>query len=80
MHRNIKKLLLAIGIGSLFTYPFIIYYTWLIVYFQGNKATILINEYGESTFEFFFIPITIILSVWTLYQLMFKITIKIKKS
>ena len=79
MNRNIKKILLAIGIGSLLSYPFLIYYIWLIAYFQDYKTTVLINEYGESIFEFFFIPITIIFSIWTLYYLMFNTTIKFKK-
>ena len=67
MNGNVKKIFLAIGIGSLLSYPFMIYYVWIIAYFQDYKATVLINEYGEAAFEFFFIPVTIILSIWILY-------------
>jgi len=65
---NIKKGLVVIGIGALLGNSIMMYITFLMAYFQGYRAVVLVNEFNEAHFEFFFIPISIIIGIWTLRE------------
>ena len=67
-----KLIFLSIGIGTLIGNSIVLYWTWIGAFLRGGKITIAINVYNEMWFEFFFIPITMMIGLWTLYQFMFK--------
>lgn len=61
---------MCIGIGSLIGNSIVLYFTFLSAFFNNYKILVTINEYSEAHFEFFFIPITFIIGVWTVHNLM----------
>ena len=64
------------GIGVLIGNSIILYTTWLMAFFQGNRVTVLINNYGEMPTEFVFFPISLVIAFWSVYQLMFNVKFK----
>jgi hypothetical protein len=62
-----EKILCMIGLGCLLGHAIVVYITWTIAYFTDHTFSFAINRYGEAMFEFFFIPITIILGIYSIH-------------
>jgi len=63
-----KKFLISWGIATLIGNSILIYYTFINAFFHNYRTVVLVNVFNEAWFEFFFIPISIIVGVWTLKQ------------
>ncbi len=76
---NKKKILILIGISTLIANSLILYFTFLVAFFNGHSTRITINNYNEMYVEFFFIPITITIGLWSLWFLLKSFTENINK-
>ena len=73
MQKNrIKSSIIICGMATLIGNSIVLYITWLHAFINGEKTLITINSYGEQSFEFFLLPITIFIGLWSAYCLMFK--------
>ena len=77
---NKKKILILIGISTLIANSLIIYLTFLVAFFNGHTTKITINSYNEMYIEFFFIPITLTIGLWSVWFLLKSLTKSIAKS
>ena len=73
MRSNIKRstvLLYTIGLGCLISNSLVFYITFLSAYFSDGQAiTITVNNFSESTIEFIFIPLSLIIGLYTVISL-----------
>jgi hypothetical protein len=79
---RIKNIIIVIGIACLISNSFILFYTFFIAYLNNYQVLIHINNFGEAHIEFIFIPISIILGIYsivTLYTLNLKEKSQIEK-
>ena len=74
----LKNLMIAIGIACLISNSLVLFYTFFIAYLNDYQVLININNFGEAHFEFIFIPISIILGLYSVIAL-YKLNLKSKK-
>jgi len=65
----LKNLIIAIGIACLITNSIILFYTFFLAYLNDYQVLINVNNYGEAHFEFFIIPFSIILGIYSIIAL-----------
>jgi hypothetical protein len=66
---RIKDIIIAIGIACLISNSIVLFYTFFIAYLNDYKVLIHINNFGEAHLEFFFIPISIVLGIYSVFSL-----------
>ena len=62
-----------IGITCLFANSITLYYTFLKAFFNGHQTLVTINTFNEASFEFLFLPVTLMLGLFGLIRFFKKI-------
>ena len=65
-----KKLLVIVGISTLIANSIVLYITWIVAFLNDSSTVITINNHNEMYIEFFFIPITIGIGIWSIWFLL----------
>jgi len=61
---KLKKYFLVVGLLLGTFYTGLMYYTFLVAYFNNGIAIVDINYYGEANFEFVLVPILILINLY----------------
>jgi len=74
-----KSFLILSGLSVLIWNSIVLYYTFLVAFFNPSKTTtISINSFSEAWFEFFLIPFSLLLGVIALVLLFKHANLKIR--
>ncbi len=76
--KQLNNFIIAIGITCLISNSLVLFYTFFIAYLNDFQVLININQFGEAHLEFFLIPISIILGIYSIVSL-YKLNLKYKK-
>ena len=76
---NKRNLMIIIGLAFLLSPAVILYAIFIESFFNDFKAVLEINVYGEAYVEFVFMPITILVGIWAVLQVIKKLKQETKK-
>jgi len=66
---RVKNIIISIGIACLISNSVVLFYTFFIAYLNNYQVLVNINNFGEAHFEFIFIPISIVLGIYSIISL-----------
>ena len=53
------KFIIVYGLCSSTALSFLLYFTFLMAFFQNGRVEVIVNQYGEAMYEFILFPVTI---------------------